>query len=313
MQTLAERGRTVMQWLVVLGILASWACLDRAPAVVDTARHLLDRLLVRPESLGLTGDPLQSVPNEASGPLRQYRHQYLHQAFDVDGALVADQRQYLQEVPVGLLIQLARATLQHPEVVSARAQQPIKELLLEPIRKHLARLEVWQQKSGLSDAATLADIEHELATRVQIPGTEQSLELRHCMLFAGLAIIGLQLYLTSLLLTLREEVAQCACAPERSWVIFHRAPLGPLLTILTLALPSAAWLANQILQPLGQLGHSPAAHVWLIAVTVVLVTAMTLRQAVLARQEVLARHISPALPAVPVAQAATPATRNLAA
>lgn len=289
MQSIAERGRTVMQWLIVIGIIASWACLDRSPAVIETARHLLDRLLIRPESLGLTGDPLKTLPDASANSLAMYRRLLLHPAFEIDGALVAEKREFLQQVSVGSVVELARQVLDHPEVTAARKQYPVKDILLDPIRSQLAQLEVWQQKSSLSSAATLADIEHELSTRVQIPGTDQSLGLRHCMMFLGLGIIGLHLYFTSLLMTLGEELAHGDVAIERSWILVHRAPLGPLLTMLTLALPSAAWLAHQVLLPFGDIGKTPPLAVWVIAALVGITTAVSLRQAALTRQNVLAR------------------------
>lgn len=289
MQSIAERGRSAMQWLVVLGVIASWACLDRSPPVVDTARTLLDRLLIRPESLGISGDPLKLLPDADAIPLELYRRQFLHPAFEVDASLVREKREYLQEVSVGSVVELARNVLKDPQVIAAREQTPIKDLLLEPIRTQLARLEVWEQKSGHTQAATLADVETELSTRVQIPGTEQSLGLRQCMLFIGLGIVGLQLYFTSLIATLLDAFTTESEPVERSWLIFHRAPLGPMLSMLTLALPSAAWLAQQLLLPLGEIGRTPPTYVWGIAAAIVITTMISLRQATVARQRLLGK------------------------
>ncbi len=289
MQTIAERGRSVMQWLIVVGVIASWACMDRSPPVVDTARTLLDRLLIRPESLGMASDPLKTLPDGSTNTLELYRRMFLQPGLQFDASLVKDKREYLQAVSVGSVVELARQVLKDPQVIAAREQTPVKDILLDPIRTQLARLEVWQQKSGLTDAATLADVESELSTRVQIPGTEQSLGLRQCMLFMGLGIIGLQLYFTSLLVTLLDTATTETEPVERSWIIFHRAPLGPLLTMLTLALPSAAWLAQQVLLPMGEIGRSPPTHVWLIAAAVIATTVVSLRQAAFARQRLLAK------------------------
>jgi hypothetical protein len=274
MDALAERGHAAMLWLLVVGLVAAWAALDRPPPVVDTAVSVVDRILLHPERLGIEGDPLAALPPSVHKPLAQYRHLFLHPALEYDRGLLPSKRAELEQITLGgilLLAEQARTSASQSGVTDA--------LFAAPLRADIAKLDLWQHKSGLSGSASAHEVRRELSARVQIPGTEQAVPLSVCMFVLGLGIVGLQLYVVSHLRTMCELAASGDASRPRSWVVLHGAPLGPLLTTLWLALPPAAWIVHEVLLPLREEGRTPSLGVWFMAALALATTIAALRQA----------------------------------
>lgn len=283
MEAIAERGRTVMQWLLILGLLAGWAIFDRSPRVVEEARRMIDTSLRDPATLGLAADPLADLPREVAAPWRQYRHEFLRHIDFNDLSWVAAQRDSLRPLPIGVTIALGK------HVLAKVDQQPThglrEELVIRPLRAKLAQLETWHTRSGLSSSATLAEVEDELRSRLQIPGTEQAVAIEQCMLFVGLGILTLHILLTSIFITCRDLAF--GADPDRSWIVLHRAPLGPMLTMLWIALPAAAWIVQDLVRATRS-GIPPGLWSWSMIAALLGTTLVAINAARRTRGELLA-------------------------
>jgi hypothetical protein len=97
MHTFADDGRRAMQWLLLFGVLAAWATLDRSPRVVEGARDVVDRALILPQALGLPGDVLDGSPADSKASFAQYRYEFLQFADPYDPALAAENAALVSE------------------------------------------------------------------------------------------------------------------------------------------------------------------------------------------------------------------------
>lgn len=282
METLAERSQSTLQWLLVLGAVSAWAMFDRPPRVIEGARELVDGCLANPRQLGIEGDLLAALPPAAAAPLKQYRHEYLRPGMS-DRQWHGYERQALAPLTIRVALELGRKTI---ELVDQGSVSGVTEqLVVSRLRSRLAWLESCQQRSGLSEAATMSEVEHALRSRLPIPGTDHTVPLDHCMLFAAVGLIALQLLLVSLLATTRALIGRREM--DYSCVVFHSAPWGPLLTRFWIAGPALAWLLQALVRPAAYSEWPPVATAVLGALLLV-TTVLALQAAKAARRAVLA-------------------------
>ena len=284
-----------MQWMLVAGLISLWASIDNSPQVIETARRLVESLLSNAEYYHVAGDPLAALNETARGPLAQYRHEFLHPALRFERSLLPDKRAAMRGVPIDSVLVFARSTL---EQIDARPQPALAGALLDGYRADLAKLDAWREESGLATTATLGDVQDRLGSRITVPGTDLTIQLDRCLSWLALAIVGLQLYLTSLLATLCDADDQEPVHVDRSWVLLHRAPLGPVLTWLTILAPSVIWIWQQIVAPLGETGVAPDLSTLMLAVAVSIATGMSLYETRRVRRRFLSRaaeHTEPQL------------------
>lgn len=262
MDAIADKGHSALTWLLGLGLIAAWAALDEPPPVIDTAYGIVLRTIGRSESPLFEIDPLKTLPPGYQTQLAQVRHEcFRYQGGFYQGAY-QECCAALEPVEVEAVLALGREVLKQTEQSETTKSKWF--LTIEALRRDLARLESWHHKGGLSSASSLLDLQSQLDSRIQVPGTEQSLDVPHCLIFIGLGIAALQLYLLSLLSTMA-ELAPGDTTSARSWVVLHRRPIGPVLATLWIWLPGIAWLAAAVLVPLGRLGGHPTALDWTIA------------------------------------------------
>lgn len=282
MEAIAERGRTAMQWLLVLGVAAAWAMFDRSPRVVDAAREVVDTCLMSSEGLGVQGEPLDGLSPNLAMLFRQYRHEHLRYNATSDAALRRERSQALEPITIGAAVQLGNHVLAKIDALPVPGLR--ETLIVTPLRQSIARLETWQTQAGLGPAASLAQVETELRSRVPIPGTEQAIPVEQCMLFVGCGLFALQLYLASLLRTLRRVAFGERI--DRSWVVLHFGRFGAALTISWLSLPTLAWLGQALLRAV-EVHQALELRAWLLGSAILAATVTTLWQVLRVRRDLL--------------------------
>lgn len=301
MEAIAERGHSAMMWLLGLGLLSAWAAYDEPPKVLETACDIVHGSMLQPKDYNTECDPLLVLPYSQRGPLAAYRHQFLRHDVPDEPFMVRAQLSTMEAIPVESVLTLGRTMIERTEN-SIRTLSP-REFALPGLRQSVSRLETWHAKSGLSASATMLDVRTELASKVQVPGTEHAVDLQQCMGFVGLALVGAYLYLSSLFGTL-SRLPRDDQSSDRSWVLLHRAPLGPALLALWLVLPAVAWQCEHILMPIGLREQWPGSGTWLLAAAVAATTLSTLWTALAARRAHLPSSPTQLTIARPASQAA---------
>lgn len=288
MEAIAQRGHTLMQWLLVLGLLAGWSMFDRSPRVVVKARQLVSGSLSYPQQFGFQDSEEMlaelKLDHGDAAIFKQYHHEFLRHLDVIDPWPRQFEENALRPVSIG-------AVLKFGEKVTAQldrtdAPPSLTGLSVDwGVRGCFAQLQTWHQKSGLSPSASLGEVEQALRSSVQIPGTDQKIPLDQCMLFVALGIAAIQTMLVSLLATLR------ALKPGReeldlSWVLFQRAPLGVLLTLGCLVGPPLVWFAQDFLRT-AEFNELPGWNSRLLNGLLLATTFAVVRQARLVRRELL--------------------------
>ncbi|MEM9365597.1 MAG: hypothetical protein AAGD07_06335 [Planctomycetota bacterium] len=261
MESVLEQIRGATRGLILLGVVSIWASIQGSPDVLGAARSLANDLLFPMRADQICESTLVAQPRHIREPLQQYQFLYRLQTVTMDASLVASQRETLRDMPVGALLEFADAVLieTHEQQSEASALgQGLTEIVAATRRRRLGLLQGWFEQSQLSEYATLNDLETAVATQVTLPVIDQAVNLDQLMVLVGVALVGMNLFLSSHTTLIGDSLDTIDLLTLRSWLPMHHGRLGGFLFVLVAMLPVLAWIWCELVMPMGMYGHLPS-------------------------------------------------------
>lgn len=260
MESVLEQIRGATRGLILLGVVSVWASMQGSPDVLGTARSLANDLLFPMRADQVCESTLVAQPRYIREPLQQYHFLFRLQTVTSDPSLAVSQRETIGEMPIGSLLEYAEAVLvetHEQQYESSSVGHGLNEIVAATRRRRLGLLKGWFEQSQLSEYATLNDLETAVATQVTLPIIDQAVNLDQLMVLVGLALVGMNLFLSSHTTLIGDSLDTIDRLTLRSWLPMHHGRLGGLLFVLVATLPVMAWIWCELVLPMGMHGHLP--------------------------------------------------------